>query len=171
MKKLFLILIFPLTFVACAPDQYLLTDKGSDRNFLRDQIQKQSATGVITDKPILVIDGKPHRYDVELKDHPLQLAKADIENIQVLKLPKAIEIYGDAGRAGVLVITTKNGGSEEKSQNVLYFLDDKQISKAEMETLDPSKIESIDVLKDKDKVLKYTDKEVDGVIIIHTQSK
>jgi hypothetical protein len=70
-----------------------------------------------------------------------------------------------------LVITTKNGGSEEKSQNVLYFLDDKQISKAEMETLDASKIESIDVLKDKDKVLKYTDKEVDGVIIIHTQSK
>lgn len=50
--------------------------------------------------------------------------------------------------------------------NVLVIVDGKEISKAEMEKINPDKIASIDVLKDKASAEKYGGKGKDGVILI-----
>lgn len=50
--------------------------------------------------------------------------------------------------------------------NVLVIIDGKESTKAEMEEINPDKIESIDVLKDKASIEKYGEKGKDGVILI-----
>lgn len=55
------------------------------------------------------------------------------------------------------------------SDNVLYILDGKTISKDEIHNIDPSGIKSIDVIKGKERIKKYTDKGYDGVILITTK--
>jgi tetratricopeptide (TPR) repeat protein len=50
--------------------------------------------------------------------------------------------------------------------NVLFLIGDRQISKEELQTIDPNDIESIEVIKDKSIVSKYTTDNYDGVIII-----
>lgn len=55
------------------------------------------------------------------------------------------------------------------SDNVLYILDGKTISKDEIHNIDPSGIKSIDVIKGKERIQKYTDKGYDGVILITTK--
>ncbi|HCY39875.1 MAG TPA: hypothetical protein DHV48_00700 [Prolixibacteraceae bacterium] len=50
--------------------------------------------------------------------------------------------------------------------NVLVIVDGKETTKAEMEKINPEKIESIDVLKDKASIEKYGEKAKDGVILV-----
>lgn len=61
--------------------------------------------------------------------------------------------------------------SEEKqlddNSKVLVYLEDKVISLIEMEALNPNDIESVEVIKDRDKIKVYTSDDYDGVIIIH----
>jgi hypothetical protein len=40
-----------------------------------------------------------------------------------------------------------------------------------MEKLDPMQIDSIEIVKEKETVLKYTDENYDGVIIIHLKKE
>jgi TonB family protein len=54
----------------------------------------------------------------------------------------------------------------EISDNVLVIIDGKESTKAEMEKINPDKIASIDVLKDKASAEKYGGKGKDGVILI-----
>ena len=89
----------------------MLNDKGEDKNFLVNMIEDLSDKGQLSAHPILVIDGEPLRYDVELKKDKLQLTKEDIKEVQVLKKEVGIRIYGEPGEAGVLVITTKSSSS------------------------------------------------------------
>ena len=48
----------------------------------------------------------------------------------------------------------------------LFILDEKQVSSEEMESLDPNKIESIQVLKDSASIAPYGEKGKNGVILI-----
>ena len=52
-------------------------------------------------KPLFVVDGK------RLADHAVDLNPSDIESVEVFKGAKAIEIYGEDARNGVIVITSK----------------------------------------------------------------
>jgi len=58
--------------------------------------------------PLIVVDGIP--YDGSLNS----LNPNDIESVSVLKDASAGALYGSRGANGVLIITTKNGGKEEK---------------------------------------------------------
>lgn len=51
----------------------------------------------------------------------------------------------------------------------LYIIDGKEVSKDEITKMDPDKIESVTVLKDKNAIEKYGKKAKDGVIIIKTK--
>lgn len=53
--------------------------------------------------PLIVIDGKIAEYDNEFKN----LAPNDIQTINVIKDDKAIKLYGDKGKKGVIEVTTK----------------------------------------------------------------
>ena len=55
--------------------------------------------------------------------------------------------------------------------NVLIIVDGKKTTKAEMEKINPDKIASIDVLKDKASAEKYGEKGKDGVILITLKKK
>jgi beta-lactamase regulating signal transducer with metallopeptidase domain len=69
--------------------------------------------------------------------------------------------------AGTIIISDKSS----LPGNLIYILDDKQVSKEDIQNVNPNNIESISVLKDKEKVKQYSNEEHDGVIIITTKSK
>jgi hypothetical protein len=60
---------------------------------------------LITDKPIVLIDGKPFRFQ-DLESQKSLLSKAEIEKIVAIDKQKGINIFGKFGEAGVLIITT-----------------------------------------------------------------
>lgn len=175
MKNIIRFFILLSLFSGCSTSRYLLTDKGKDKRFLVTTIKESIKTGEVKKKPIIVIDGKPYRYDFELKNDRLQISKRDIENIEILKNNVGIRIYGEFAKDGVLIVTTKiynnNDPKSLNNSNVLILLENKEINKSEMEKIKPDDISSIDVIKDKEKIKLFTSKDYDGVIIIHLKDK
>lgn len=171
MKTMYKVLTLVILLSGCVSNRYLLTDNGKDSKFLIEKIKEAQRTGDISKKPIIVVDGIPHRFDKELKQNRLQLAKKDIKQVDVLKKEMGLKIYGEAAKDGVLLITTKasakQGSEPIVSTKVLILLEDREISKSEMDKINPNDIESIDVIKDSDKVKQYTTGDYDGVVIIH----
>jgi len=171
------ILIGSILLCGCSTNRYLLTDSGKDKTFLIASIKELAKKGEISHKPLIVIDGIPYRFDVELKDKRLPLSKKDIQQVDRLKEEVGMKIYGAYAKGGVLLITTKSY-SIKKSQpvdldksRILILLDDKVISKSEMDKIDANEIESIDVVKDKEKVKQYTSENYDGVVVIHMKKR
>lgn len=75
---------------------------GSSPTFL---IRGISSLNASTD-PLIVLDGMPY-------DGPLSMINPnDIESVKVLKNPSETSIYGIRGGNGVVVITTKKGGTK-----------------------------------------------------------
>jgi TonB-dependent SusC/RagA subfamily outer membrane receptor len=60
--------------------------------------------GLGTEQPLIIIDGK--EANDKLKDLPAE----QVESVTVLKGTSATSIYGEKGKDGVIVITTKSGG-------------------------------------------------------------
>ena len=61
----------------------------------------------------------------------------------------------------------KKDGTPFEESKILYLLGDKIITKKEMESLTPDDIGTIDVIKNKEMIKKYTSEDYDGVIIIN----
>ncbi|WP_282135543.1 M56 family metallopeptidase [Seonamhaeicola maritimus] len=119
--------------------------------------------------PLFIVDGK----EVD-KDKIEGIDSDKIKTVFVLKGEQATEKYGDKGKDGVIIITTKD---KDKSPPVLklsgkarYFIDGKESKENVLESLDPDDIESIDVLKGEHAINKYGLKGKDGVIIITTKT-
>ena len=65
-------------------------------------------------------------------------------------------------------VTEANSSAKEKiTSNVLYILDGKEIDKTILKSIEPNSIKSINVIKDKKEIKKYTTKTYEGVIVIH----
>ena len=122
-----------------------------------------------------------------------------IESISVWKGQRAIDRFGEKGKDGVveiilkkdylnipktnysdsLKIRTRGTNTNENKQgfdvigatNPLYLLDGKEISKSDLDKIDPSTIESINVLKKESTIEAYGDKGKNGVVVIKTKSK
>lgn len=175
MKTLYRLLILMFLISGCTGNRYLLSDKGKDKRFLLEAIKEASKTGEMSQKPMIIVDGIPYRYDKELKNKRLQLTKNDIKQIDRVKKEVGIKIYGDDAKEGLLLITTKsNSNKDSKSvdkSKVLILLEDREISKSEMDKINPNDVESVDVIKDKEKVKQYTSESYDGVVIIHMKNK
>ena len=121
--------------------------------------------------------------------------------MNVLKGTEAIKKYSDKGKNGVIEITTKESEwkvgkpisdvkivgydddievkegikitntTSSNGEDPLYLLDGKEIKKEELQELDPNKIESISVFKDKKATDLYGDKGKHGVVEITSKSK
>lgn len=101
-----------------------------------------------------------------------------IESIVVLKDAGSIKKYGDKGKNGVILITSKKQTAEKPAtglklrglnadlDNVLYYINGQESSKEAVELIDPAKIQSIDVLKGESAEKKYGEKGRNGVIEI-----
>ncbi len=109
-------------------------------------------------QPLYIVDGKPFsESDVK------QIASENIESINVLKDSVSLAIYGYKAKNGVVLIALEPSKPENKS---LYVLDEKIVSKEEVDKIDPNTIESVNVLKDKPATDKYGDKGKNGVVEI-----
>lgn len=125
-KKLFLAIIILISFSIYSQNRYELLDKGIEKLFLSDFISKMAESGSITNQPVVVLDGKPYRFQ-DLENQKLPLSKLAIEKIELLKKPVGISIYGNYGEAGVLIITTTKSKIFllENEYDSMYYLVDK----------------------------------------------
>lgn len=164
----FLSLVF---LFSCSSNRYLLVDENEDKFFLSKQIKEQRKKGLISSKPIIVIDGVPHRFDKELKENELKISKSEIKKIDIVKAEAATKVYGEDAQDGVILITTKEPKDNNASQvfgdsKVFVLLDGIEVSVEIMNSLDPNQIQSVTVLKSKEAIKKYTSEDYDGVILI-----
>jgi len=146
-----------------------------------------SATGGLTGQPIYFVDGVETTFLNEL-------SQDSIESISVLKDKSATALYGEKGKNGVILITTKKYGQNNKSGNVyvnssallgnpapfgsatgkanqpLIIVNGTESGQS-LNNIDPATIESVNVLKDKEAIKKYGEKGKNGVIEIITKAK
>jgi len=54
----------------------------------------------------------------------------------------------------------------QSTGEILYFIDTKEISKDSLDSLKPTNIQSINVVKKEEEIIRYTNKKVAGIIII-----
>ncbi|TDG35336.1 TonB family protein [Pedobacter changchengzhani] len=144
--------------------------------------------GGTKNSPLYIVDGV-----IADKDAVGKIGPASIKSIDVLKDKTATDLYGEKGKYGVILITTKKNTKSQntenfatalknenltvssddlpKSINAMFILDGKVISKAEMENLDPNTILSLNVLKGASAVAAYGKKGENGVVLITSINK
>lgn len=180
--------------MAVIDNGYLADTLGNNKKELPKQnlIRLSDSTGI---NPIYIIDG--------IKKDDLSDVKSDnIESVSVLKGKKAMDIYGDSGKNGVLIITTKKSETDFskirklsqqnqqtflppilkndslKSQKTfslsgkrpLFIVDGKRMPKDfTTDSIEVTKIESLNVLKDQMSVERYGEGAEDGVVLIMTK--
>ena len=160
------------------------------KNDPRESIQAYGFANDPENPPLYIVDGKPVA-EIE------SIEPENIESITVLKDAQGKIVYGDKGKNGVIVITTKaaagdkagdvkvigygmpttkndpresiqvDGFANDPENPPLYIVDGKPA--AEIESIEPENIESISVLKDAQAKILYGDKGKNGVIIITTK--
>ncbi|WP_346858989.1 carboxypeptidase-like regulatory domain-containing protein [uncultured Draconibacterium sp.] len=112
--------------------------------------------------PLYVVDGKISK-SIEY------LAPDAIESISVLKDESATSLYGEKGKNGVIVITTKEA-AKEKMRNAIVILDGKKYE-GDVSDIDPETIEKMEVLKNESATKLYGPEAKDGAIIITSKNK
>lgn len=119
--------------------------------------------------PLVIFDGEKTTMD-KIND------KMDnVEKIEVIKGPKAMELYGEEARDGLVIVTSKkHGGTKIRSngnqvENTPLIVIDGKITYVAMDAIDPKTIQSIIVIKNKDALLKYGEAGKNGVIEISTK--
>ncbi len=141
-------------------DNYSLDSDSLHLNITSLSIHKSGAPEGFADA-LITIDG------VEVAAAKMQELNADnIESVDVLKGETAIAKYGEKGKNGVIVITTKKALPD----NVLYVIDGNVFTKLAMNQLDPSSIISVNVWKGDKAVEKFGEKGRNGVIEIFTKT-
>ena len=118
-----------------------------------------------------------------------------IESMEVLKDAESLAKYGDRGKNGVVVVKlreydaslqydTPSGSApvpfvrinyKDQNQNLLIIQreawgEEKEISKAELDKLDPGRVKAMEVLKDADARAKYGEKAKNGVVVVTMKS-
>ncbi|PVH26232.1 M56 family metallopeptidase [Sphingobacterium corticibacter] len=141
------------------------------------------------DDPLYVVDGV-----VMLPKDFKNVNPNNIERIEVLKEGSGTAAYGEKGKNGVLLITTKDGptttkevtgsGTFQRDSTItkivkvssgnepkpLYVLDGVIIKESDMNGVDPNNIESISVLKDNSATAIYGEQAKNGAVLISTKS-
>ena len=95
---------------------------------------------------------------------------ATIDSMEVLKDTESTAKYGDKGKNGVVIVTLKEAGS--LNADPLFIVrrpggEEREVSRAEFEKIDPATIDSMVVLKDAESTAKYGDKGKNGVVVLN----
>lgn len=93
-----------------------------------------------------------------------------IESVNVLKEDHTVIVrtkgFAEKIKAEAGTFNIRSVNSNEK---IIYILDDKKISQEEMKSISPSSIESVSVYKNDGMIKRYTDEDVDGVIVVKSK--
>ena len=139
---------------------------------LADRAQHVSiavAHALLERHPLFIVDGMPISNSsdgvnniVTQQSRLNDLNPDDIASMDVLKGSAAAALYGTRAANGVIVITTKKNMSQiqldslelvksktpkTKLEDVLILVDDLEVTKAQMDAIDPKNIQSVDVMK------------------------
>lgn len=117
MKKIIITVFFLASITAFSQSRYELSDEGKDKFYLSDSIANLAKAGKITNQPIVVVDGIPHRFQ-DLEKEKLVLSKMEIAKIIAIDKKKGISIYGTYGEAGVLIVTTNRSSFHKPTQEI-----------------------------------------------------
>jgi hypothetical protein len=110
MKKIIIAVVSLLSFSMYSQSRYELQDTGKERLYLSDTIIQMAANKVITNEPMLIVDGITYTYQ-DLEKKKLALSKNQILKIVPVDKQKAISDYGDTEGVGVLILTTLNASN------------------------------------------------------------
>jgi hypothetical protein len=105
MKPIIIAIILLFSFSMYSQNRYELQDEGQEKLYLSDTITKMAEKKIITNEPIVVIDGVPYRFQ-DLEKEKLPLSKNEILKIIAIDRQKGINIFGNFGEAGVVIVTT-----------------------------------------------------------------
>jgi TonB-dependent SusC/RagA subfamily outer membrane receptor len=130
--------------------------KSDGKNFTGDSIKIRATSGMKGNEPLYILDGK----EIGTIDG---ISAEQIESISVLKDKSSTILYGEKGKNGVIIITSKKTG--QPSDNVLIILDGKP-TKKKVADINPDDIQSVNVLKGDQAMTKYGDMGKNGVIEI-----
>ena len=98
-------------------DQHKVLENQGKTNHLGTTKIMVRGSNDTTKKPLFVIDGVPAKEDFDTED----IVPDDIKSISILKGASATAIYGERGKNGVILITTKkNAGAVEEVVVVGY---------------------------------------------------
>jgi hypothetical protein len=173
MNKVFIFAVLVVfTATSCISNRYLLSGD-NDRDMLKDLIRKGSKYGVMTKKPIVVVDGLPFRYG-DLKQTPFSFSKNEVKSMEVLKRETAVKIYGSEGKNGCLLVTTTKSLDQRlktlKDKTIYVVRDGKSITLEELKSMNPDEIESVEIIKDAEIIKKWVSpNDYEGVIIINSK--
>ncbi len=156
-------------------DNFLISEDEMKNLLSKDDITviKENANYLKTlyrKNPLVLLDGK----EVTLNE----ISSDNVHSITVLKDKSATDVFGDKGKDGVILITTKEKDiikvkalKTKKGKEPLYIVDEKEFNEKNIEDLNPNDIERINVLKGEKAIEKYGDKGKDGVVEITTKKK
>ena len=132
------------------------------------RIKVRGMSTKIGENPLYIVDG------VEMEKGIDHLKRDDVESVTMLKDKSAMEVYGEKGKNGVIIFTTKNQEKKVKlnTNDLLIIVDDKEMpANFDMNSIDLVDIESISVLKDLSAAELFGEKGKNGVIIIKKKIK
>lgn len=129
------------------------------------------------DKPLFIVDGVKMGKEFDMNS----LKRSDIENTIIYQKEAAIATYGEEGKNGAVIITTKDDSTKDATHQTLaekfgkdkplIIIDDVKMNKDfELNKIESKDIESISVLKNESAISKYGDAGKNGVIIITTKA-
>ena len=145
----------------------LSADTAKNREKIDEKQQKQVKIswkdGTLL-KPLYIVDG------VKMEDIS-GIEPDQIESVSVLKAKTARSFYGDEGKNGVVLITTKKQTLQEKVKPKIIFMDGTRMpDDYDINTFSPNDIALVSVLKDKSATDKYGVEAKNGVILIMTKN-
>jgi TonB family protein len=116
--------------------------------------------------PLFILDGKT----IE-KSEMDKIKPETIESIEVLKDESSKALYGEKGKNGVILITSKKKGitirsTDGNTTKPLYIVEGFEKPESLAKNINPDDIESVNVLKGENAINKYGDKGKNGVIEI-----
>ncbi|QIA06742.1 carboxypeptidase-like regulatory domain-containing protein [Draconibacterium halophilum] len=126
-------------------------------NLPKIDIEKLGFETTSGEAPLYFVDGKE-------MGNVANISAEDIESISVLKDESATSLYGDKGKNGVIIITTKNAVKKEIS-DALVIVDGIPYG-GDIDDIDPETIESVEVLKNENATKRYGPKAKDGAVVI-----
>jgi len=147
-------------------DSVIVIDHGK-----KDETNRIEVRGISTkygENPLYIVD------EVEMEEGIDHLNRDDIESVSVMKDKFAMEVFGEKGKNGVIIITTKKPEKKVKlnTNDLLIIVDDKVMpADFNLSSINPDEIESVSVLKDVSAVDIYGEKGQNGVIIIKKKIK
>ena len=109
------------------------------------------------------------------KDEMMDIDPLTIESVNILKDKTATDVYGEKGKNGAIVITTKKESKEfygdSKLKPSIIMVNGIEVTESEMKSIEPSRIESMNVIKEKNAIALYGEKGKNGAIIITTKKE